>query len=140
MKKITAEVLPVGSLSDKDKEQFTEWMWNGMPLNMFDPTMLGYPRTVVCKAKADDDENLLFVPLQPVLMYDAIAAKPGITERQEALALWRIGEAVDQAAKDAKYREVYFFCRDDRVSDICAKHGFEEVKNVRLLRRKVEPK
>lgn len=136
MKKITAEVLPVGSLSDSDKSQFMEWVWGMMPLNMFQPEMLGYPRTVMCKA-GTEDETMLFVPLQSVLMFDAIAPKPGLTPRQEAMCLWRVGEAVDEAARDSGHREVFFFCRDDRVADICARHGFEEIKGVRLMRKKV---
>lgn len=136
MKKITAEVFTVGSLPKKAWNQLIDWMKRGMPLNMFDPNMLLYPRTVICTAK-NDNENFLFVPLQPVLMYDAIASAPGISPRQEALALYRIGEVTDRLAKDSGFREVYFFCRDNSVSDLCAKHGFEEIKNVRVLRKKI---
>jgi hypothetical protein len=136
MKKITADVFTVGSLPKRAWDQLIDWMKRGMPLNMFDPNMLLYPRTVICTAKADD-ENLLFIPLQPVLMYDAIASAPDITPRQEALALYRIGQVTDRLAKDLGFRETYFFCRDNSVTDLCADHGFEEVKNVRVLRRKI---
>jgi hypothetical protein len=138
MKKITAEVKTVGFLTELEKNQFTEWMWNGMPLNMFDPEVVAYPKTLITKA-SNEDGDLLYIPLQAALVFDAIAAKPGITPRQEALALWRIGEVTNQLARDTGHREIYFFCRDDRVSDICSNHDFEEIKGVRVLRRKVKP-
>lgn len=137
MKKITAEILPVRALSEPDRDSFISWVWHMMPLNMFQKEVLTYPRTVMCKASVGE-ETALFVPLQSVLMYDAIAPRPGLSPKQEAMCLWRIGEQVDQLARESQHREVYFFCRDDRVADICAAHGFEEIKNVRVLRRKVQ--
>ena len=94
---------------------------------MFDPAVVGYPKTVMLRAKSED-ENLLFIPLQSVLMYDSIAPKPGLSPRHEALALARIGQVVDQVAQDTGTREVFFFCRDNTVADLCAAHGYEETE------------
>jgi len=123
-------------MDEADKQQFIDWVWQMRHLNLFVPEVMSYPRTVVCKASAGD-EALAYIPLQSVLMYDSIAPKPGLSPRQEAMSLWRIGEAVDKAAQDSKHREVYFFCKDDRVADICSDHGFEEIRGVRLLRRRL---
>ncbi len=138
MKTISAEMMPISAMSERDVHDFMDYVWHMKPLNMFDPNVIGYPRTVMLRAKSED-ENQLFIPLQSVLMYDSIAPKPGISPRQEALALARIGQVVDQAGRDTGIRETYFFCKDDRVADLCAKHGFEEIKGVRLLRKKVSP-
>lgn len=138
MNKITASLLPVRAMTVDDLKLFREWVFKLLHINMFQPEVMKAPRMTMCRAE-NDEGPLLYIPLQSVLMYDAIAAKPGITPRQEALCLWKIGEVVDKAALDAGYREIYFICRDDRVSDICAKHGFVEVKNVRVLKRVVEP-
>lgn len=135
--KIEAEIKAVGRMDIEEQKQFSEWVWNLRKLNMFDSEMISYPRTTMLKA-SDATGALLYIPLQPVLMYDAIAAKPGITPRQEALSMWRIGELVDSVQKDLGYGESYFVCRDHRVADICLRHGFEEITNVRILRHKAE--
>lgn len=136
MKKINADVLPLSAMTEQDVTNFKQWVWNLRSINMFDPVVMSAPRTVMCCA--GNDEPLLYVPLQPVLMFDAIAAKPGLTPRQEAMCLWKIGEKVDEVAKATGYQEIWFVCRDDRVSDICAAHGFEEIKNVRVLKRTIK--
>lgn len=137
MKKISAVVMPISGMSPQDAEKFMDWVFQMRPLNLFDPDVIGYPRTVMLRAESED-EPLLYVPLQSVLMFDSIAPKPGLPARQEALCLARIGEVVDQAAEATGHREVYFFCRDERVADLCAAHGYEEIKGVRLLKKKIQ--
>jgi hypothetical protein len=136
LKKITAEVLPLGSMTKTAIAKFVDWVWQMRHLNLFDKDVLTYPRTVMCRA-GNEDDDLLFVPVQSVLMFDSLAPKPGLTPRQEAMCLWRVGEAVDEIAKQTGHREVYFFCSDDRVADICSRHGFKEIKGVRLMRKKL---
>jgi hypothetical protein len=138
MKKITAEVFPMSQMQQEDIDNFIGWAWNARHINLLDPEVLAYPRAVMCKASAGD-EPLLYIPIQPVLMFESIAPNPAITERQEALALWRIGEQVTKVMQDSGHAESYFVCSDDRVADLCAAHGYEEVKGVRLLKRKLTP-
>lgn len=134
--KIEAEIKTVGRMDIEEQKEFVAWV-QSTRFNMFDPAVISYPRATMLKA-SDEKGALIYIPLQPVLMYDAIAARPGITPRQEALSMWRIGELVDTVQKDLGYGESYFVCRDDRVADICLRHGFEEIKNVRILRHKAE--
>lgn len=135
--KVEAQIKVVSAMQPEEAQEFAAWIWRTRELGMFDRDMLGYPRAMMLKA-CDADGALLYIPLQPVLMYDAIASKPGLNPRQEALSMWRIGELVDQVQKDAGYGESYFVCRDDRVADICLRHGFEELKNVRVLKHKAQ--
>lgn len=136
MKKITADALAVPRMSEQDKKNFAEWVWQMLHLNLFDMDVIGYPRTIMLRAQADEDP-ILYCPLQSVLMFESLAPKPGLSPRQEALALWRFGELVDKLALESGHREVYFMCADDRVADICARHGFQEVRGVRLLKKKI---
>ena len=138
MTKITADIMALCKVPLEDTKKFIRWVWNLRKINMFDMSVIGYPRTCMLRA-SDGDGALLYMPLQPVLMYDSIAAKPGISPRQEALALSRIQQLVGSVAKDGGFGESYFMCRDDRVADIAAAHGFEELKNVRVLRQKHLP-
>ena len=136
MKKIQACILPVGALPPEDQQNFAEWVWRSRALNMFDPDSIDQRFSAMCVAGSEKNP-MVYIPLQPVFVYDAIAAKPGITPREEALCLWRIGQAVDEKMAETGIGETWFICRDDRVSDICLRHGFEEIRGVRLLRRKL---
>lgn len=137
MTKITAELLPLYALPLDEAKLFTDWVWQARKINMFDPEVLKAPRAAMVRA-VNEQGPLLFVPLQPVLMLESLAPKPGLTPRQEAMSLWRVGEAVEGAAKLCGFQEVVFMTRDDRVADICAEHGFEELKGVRVLKKKIK--
>ena len=138
MTKLSAEMLPLSAMTEQDARDFCEYVWSMHGLNMFQPEVLTYPRAVMLRAR-NEEGNQLFIPLQSVLMYDSIAPRPGLSPMAEARALSKIGEVVDQAAQHSGTREVYFFCRDDRVADLCARHGYEEIQNVRVLRKKISP-
>lgn len=138
MKHITADVIPVPAMSEQDVKDFMEWVFRIRQINKFNPIVMSYPRTVMTVAK-NEEENLLFIPLQAVLMFDSIAPKPGLSPRQEALCLWRIGQKVDEVMMTTGFRECIFFTSDDSVADICSQHGFTELKGVRILRKKAPP-
>lgn len=141
MTKIKAQLMPLSKMTEADVSNFKQWVWNLRHINMFQPKVMSAPRTIMCKASAvteGGEEPLVYIPLQPVLMYDAIAAKPELDPKHEALALARIGQVVDETAKTLGFQEVFFICRDDRVSDLCAKHGFTEVSKVRVFKKTIE--
>lgn len=134
---VEAEIKAVALMQPEEQKQFTEWVWNRRELNMFDPSVIGYPRATMLKASKDGGA-ILYIPLQPVLMYDAVAAKPEITESEKTDSMLKIGELIDSVQKDLGYAEAYFLCRDDQIAELCLKNGFEELKDVRILRHKAE--
>src|SRR5437588_430625 len=115
--KITANPMTVGEMSEEDRKNFAEWVWASRALNCFDMEVVSYPKTVMVRADAPEGA-VLYVPLQSVLLFESLAPKPGISPRMEALALYLIGEKVSEMALHTGHREVYFFCKDDRVAEI----------------------
>ena len=138
--KITTRCVPVGGMVKEDWENFISWVWEARKINNFDPDVVSYPRSVMLTADKETEntsEPILYLPIQPVLMLESLAPKPGITPREEALALWRLGELLEQITKDTGLQEHYFICKDDRMADYCSKHGFTEMKGYRLLKKKI---
>lgn len=135
--KIEAEIKAICQMDSVETKEFAEWVWRGRDLNMFDPEVIRYPRATMLKASSGSGA-LVYIPLHSVLMYESIAAKPGISAKEEALCLRRITALVDQVQQELGYGEAYFMCRDERVAEIALRHGFEEVSNVRILRHKAE--
>jgi len=137
MTKIKAVIMAIKDMTKDDIDNFKDWVWKMRHINLFEPKVVSYPRTVMCKAYTDD-EALLYMPLQACLMYDSLAPKPDLSPRKEAFCLYKIVEQVDNIARDTGFGETYFICRDSRVSDIAAAHGFTEIKDVRILKRVVD--
>lgn len=150
MKTITASIHALNNptrecdLTEKDAENFVQWVYE-LKDNNFDPGVMFYPRTIMCRAQAGE-EPIVYLPLQPVLMFESLAPKPGLSSRQTAMALWKIGEAVDKAALETGFREAYFFTNDEREAQVCALHGwkiamYDDKQKAWLMKHKIsEPK
>jgi hypothetical protein len=123
-------------LSPADAVLFLQWVFN-TPNNCFDPDILTYPKaTLLC---ADDDVGpFAYLPMQSVLMLESLAVMAGTSPRKMALGLARFGQAIEEIARETGHREIYFLAKDDDVADLCANHGFEELLNYRILRRKIK--
>jgi hypothetical protein len=124
VEKITAEILRQEDLTEQDAEKFCEWVYAMRDKNNFDPGVMWYPRTIMCRAQAGE-EPIAYVPLQPVLMYESLAAKPGVSSRQLAMALWKISEAVDKAARVTSFCEAFLITSDENEATVASLHGWK---------------
>lgn len=138
MVKITVFASTIQNVSPEHAKQFIQWVWEARTINCFDPDVLSYPRSCLLHAE-DADGPTLFLPIHPVLMLESLAPRPGISERKEALSLWKIGEQLEEISKMTGIQEQYFLCKDDRVAEICKRHGFTELEGYRILKKKVPP-
>ena len=119
MKKITAELLPLGALTEEDVRDFVTWVQGLRHVNNFDPEVMFYDRTAMCRSLADGVPEL-YLPIQPVLMYESLAPRPGLSKRHIAMGLYRIGELMDTACQQLGFGEQYFITNDpDEVAAVC---------------------
>jgi hypothetical protein len=140
MKKVSAQILERYRLSQEDVELLFNWSIQ-LGTNSFDPSVLFYPRTVVCKASSGGDP-IAFVPIQPVLMYESLAPKPGISELQTVLALYRFHQIGEQAAKEYGYGEMYFLTNSEGEMLASSKRGwvvslYDPEKHTWLMKRRI---
>lgn len=141
MKKIIASVMPVGSVPMDDAKKFITWMWKAKEQTNFDQDALSYPRSCMTMAQ-QDGETVMMIPLHPVLMFESMVKKEGLSDRQAALGMYRIGEVVESVAKDTGHGEAYFITNDAREVHTTSRHGWTVVmhdadRGVWLLKRKV---
>lgn len=143
MEKITADILRQQDLTEQDAEKFCEWVYAMKDKNNFDPAVMWYERTIMCRAQAGE-EPIAYLPLQPVLMYESLAPKPGATSRQIAMALWKIGEVVDDAARATGFHEAFFITSDEREATVCSLHGWaiimhDHERKTWLMKHRIKP-
>src|SRR6266702_2624777 len=142
MKRITAELLD--SVTEQDTKELFEWSLALKEKNNFDSDVLFYPRCVVTRAVADG-EPIVYLPLHPVIMFESLAPKPGLSKGQIAMALYRIGEAVEQVAQSTGYGEMYFLTNDEDEVKATSRRGwiiclYDSEKKTWLMKRRVGKK
>jgi hypothetical protein len=144
MKKITAEMLDRTQLTEQDTKDLFEWSTLLSAKNNFDPEVLFYPRTMIARAKADE-EPIVYLPLHPVIMFESLAPMPGLTVRQTAMALYQIGEVMEQVALDTGYGEMFFMTNDADEVKATSRRGwiislYDPEKGTWLMKRRVGKK
>jgi hypothetical protein len=138
MKKITADILPLPALTSDDVRNFVEWVTSID--NNFDKDVMFYPRTVMLRALADGIP-IVYVPLQPVLMYESLAPGPDISNLQRAVALREISALVDGMAANTGHGEGYFLTNSLEEMELVTKRGwtvclYDADRHTWLLKRK----
>lgn len=121
---------------EKDAEQLVTWLLN-TPQNMFDPDIASYPslRTL---AVDQDDKTVVYAPFHPVFAVESLAHKPDITPKENAIALRKVQDALEELARVYGIREIYWMCRDENLVKFAERHGYEVLKCA-VLRKKVDP-
>jgi hypothetical protein len=143
MQTIKANVTALCNVTEDNAKKFIKWVWAFRHKNNFDMQVMTYPRTVMFTAE-NESGPLAFLPAQPVLMFESLAPKPGLTNKQTAMSLWRIGEVAADVMKDTGLRESYFITNDQDEADSCEKHGWTKLlhdsdKGQWLMKRRVVP-
>lgn len=126
MQHITAELMPLYSVPVADAKLFIEWMDSVHKERNFDPDTLSYPRSCMSKA-GTSDETLMMVPIQPVLFFESMAKKPGLSDMKTAACFFQIGEQLKRVMKDTGHAEAYFLTNSDDEADACERRGWKKV-------------
>jgi len=140
--KIKADVIPLCHLTLEDVQSFIKWVWTLRKKNDFDMRVISHPRTVMFKA-SDESGPIAFVPAQPVLMFESLAPKPGLTNRQTAVSLSRINEVAESVMKDVGMLEAFFITNDEPEVKLCTARGWKVIlhdpeKGQWLVKKQIE--
>jgi hypothetical protein len=122
--------------TEKDAEKFVEWEAVTTD-NLWDPTIAGYPnlRTLAVDI---DGEPAVYVPFHPVFVVESLGHKPGITPRENAYALRKVQNALEDLARQYGIAECWWMCADASLMEFVKRHGYEVVQT-HVLRKKVSP-
>ena len=139
MKKVTADLFSMDKITEEDAKNFIKWAYIAREKTRFDAEVLRHPRMCITRALLDGQPSL-YIPIRPVLMFGDLTPDPSLTDRQRAISIARIGELVEtQVMKDTGMHETFAMVNDDAQADSMVKHGWTEIKGVRLLRKRFVP-
>ena len=123
MQKMTADISALCQVPQADIELFVKWVWALREKNSFDMQVMTYPRACMARVQSEE-ETVMLVPFHPVLMYESLAPKPGLTDHQRILGLWKINQVVDEAMRDTGMYESFFITSDAQQAETCSRHGW----------------
>lgn len=111
----------------KDAQNYWSWLLAASDRNLVDTKVYEYPTTntiVVDK----DNEPVLMNSFHLVLMQEALAPKPGISNKDEAIALLELFTCIHNLAEATGIKEVWFTCADPNLEQFILRKGFEKIK------------
>lgn len=110
----------------QDAQNYMDWLKAAADINLVDTEVYSYPtcNTVVIEK---GEEPVLMNSFHLVLVLEALAPKPGLSPKDEAIALRELYEGVRNLAAATGVREVYFACVDERLQKFIERKGFKRV-------------
>ena len=124
-------------LTAAEQRLFIAWVKEAFKRTSFDLMIFTYPRVAMLIADQGDDP-LAFLPVQVALTAECFIPRPGATNKEKALALWRFDEALRDLARNMNIGDIYCWVPvgEEAYMDKIQDHGWEEIENVRLFKRK----
>lgn len=103
--------------------------------NLFDPEIASYPSLRTLAVDVDGKPSL-YVPFHPILVIESLSHRPDTTLRENAYAIKKAGDLVEEVAQHYGMAEVWWMCKDESLIKAAQHHGYELVKTP-VLRKKV---
>lgn len=125
--------IEVRSATSADSNNYVRWLADNPAA---DPRTVTYP-TANTAVIEQDGAPVAMNTVHLVLMQEALARKPGLTDREGARAIKALHEALKNLAAISGVREIWFECTDPRIEKIALKRGFTRV-NHPVLKYKLE--
>lgn len=109
-----------------EMKQALAWLLRIQEKSGLDMDVLDYPATaMLCAYEKVSRRPLLYVPIQKVMMLDALGPNPECSEIELAHALAKVIETTHYESYKAGMGEVYFPCADQSVIDLAKRHHFQ---------------
>ena len=122
MKKFEAK-----ALDPQNGQTYLDWLNAASDINLVDWPTLKYPSALHIEVDADE-EPVLITTVHPVLVIEALAPKPGIDPKVEALALRKLYETAKALCDKFGLAEIHFQCEDPTLAKFILGRGFVESK------------
>lgn len=118
-----------------DIPQMAEWMARLAQRNNLDSDIFKYPATTTLKAS--NGKALVYMPVQTVYMLESLAISPEASPLEVAAALRALFNVTEWEGRNAGHGEQYFLCADGETCAFAEHQGLEELKQLRIFRRKL---
>jgi hypothetical protein len=105
--------------------------------NYFDPEVLSYPTTRTLLLHTDT-KNILYMPVQRVMMLESLAINPKAEKHEVAASIRTAITSLILSAQNDGIGELYFLGTNEKTNEFARRHNLEEMK-WKVFRKKVFP-
>lgn len=120
--------------AQEDAPELVDWI-TSTPNNMLDPGIANYPSLRTLKVSVGDKSSM-YMPFHPVFCVESLAHRPDIKPRENAYALRKAQDVLEQMARSYGISEILWMCKDESLIQFAGRHGYE-VLTCHVLRKKV---
>ena len=121
--------------SSLEVEQACEWARSTPDGALLDLDIFAHQSTFLLSAMQSGQGKLAYCPVQQPLMMENLIFKPGLRDRDRALAMTRMAEHAIAEAYRRDVGEIYFLCRDASTLAFADRHKFTELPAGMQVRR-----
>lgn len=121
----------------RDADNYFNWLKAASDINLVDTKVYEYPTTNTIVVDADNTP-VLMNSVHLVLQMEALAPKPGLPPKDEALALRELLKCIHNLAKNTGIAEIFFTCADPNLETFLDTQEENNVKRNKRGFRKVK--
>lgn len=123
----------IGRIADHyaERDRIRQWLESTPDGNLIDFDIFNHKDTFTVEAFADNGTRG-FCPIQQPLMMENLIFRPGLTERETAQVIAKLGDYAIEEAYRRDAGEIYFLCRDQSTCDFALRHGFKDIAELGL--------
>jgi hypothetical protein len=116
--------------SEAEREQLEQWLETTPDGELFDRDVLDHDSTFTLCARGSGSGRQAYLPVQQPLMLENLVFRPGLTERETAVAITRMVERAIGEAYRRDVGELYFLCRDASTCSFAERHKFKPLSEI----------
>lgn len=111
----------------KDAQNYNDWLKASSHVNLIEPEVYSEPTCITLAAEINE-EPVLMTSFRLVMCVEALAPRPGLSPRDEALALREMWAGLRRVAAASGIKELVFQCADPRLQKFISKRGFKKIE------------
>jgi hypothetical protein len=116
----------IGVFHENDLKRAVEWARSTPDGDLLDLDVFGHSDTFLLEGRTMMSP-VSYMPVQRPLMLENLIFRPGLTDRERAVAMTRMTEAAISEAWRRDAGELYFLCRHPATCAFAERHLFERI-------------
>jgi hypothetical protein len=111
-------------VAPEEQDTATAWAKSTLDGELLDLDIFAHQSTFLLSARSSGSGRVAYLPVQQPLMLENLIFRPGLSDRDRALAITRLTESAIGEAYRRDVGELYFLCREPSTCAFAERHKF----------------
>lgn len=122
-----SDLLVIREAQYEERETALGWAKSTPDGDLLDLDVFEHGSTFLLAANQSERGTCAYLPVQQPLMLENLIFRPGLTDRERALAIARMTQHAISEAYRRDVGELYFLCRHPETCSFAERHKFERI-------------